>query len=388
MQAVDLVVVHRHPGQRARAPIPAARRRSASAPATCPVIIDETADLADAADKIARSKIFDNATSCSSENAVVILDAVYEEAIAALSGAGGYLCSAGRARSGCRRRCPGRQAQPRPDRAGRRRARRRESACRRRRGARFFMVEETGVGRDHPFSGEKLSLVLAVYRAHDFDHAKARLPGDPRRTRATAIPVGIHTSDGARARARRGARRGPRAGQPGAHLRQRRRLRQRAAVHAVHGLRHLGRQQHLREPELPALHQHHPPRDHDPRGQAERGGAVRPVLASATADELRGTRGKPLLAAAGIAVPAGGWSREPRAAAARGREARALRRQGAGRRRQARQGGRHQGRRRRRPRREAAARGDPRHRRSAATRSERLLVERRSPSRASSTPRC
>ena len=41
-----------------------------------PVIIDSTADLDDAAEKITASKIFDNSTSCSSENAVVILDDV------------------------------------------------------------------------------------------------------------------------------------------------------------------------------------------------------------------------------------------------------------------------------------------------------------------------
>ena len=41
-----------------------------------PVIIDESAELADAAEKIAASKCFDNATSCSSENALVILDSV------------------------------------------------------------------------------------------------------------------------------------------------------------------------------------------------------------------------------------------------------------------------------------------------------------------------
>ncbi len=58
-----------------------------------PVIIDETADLDDAAAKITASKIFDNATSCSSENAVIVLDAVYEDAIAALQRAGGWRCS-------------------------------------------------------------------------------------------------------------------------------------------------------------------------------------------------------------------------------------------------------------------------------------------------------
>ncbi|MDH3472289.1 MAG: aldehyde dehydrogenase family protein, partial [Rhodospirillales bacterium] len=58
-----------------------------------PVVIDETADLADAAGKIMASKCFDNATSCSSENALVILDRVYDRAIAALESAGGYLAT-------------------------------------------------------------------------------------------------------------------------------------------------------------------------------------------------------------------------------------------------------------------------------------------------------
>jgi sulfoacetaldehyde dehydrogenase len=33
------------------------------------------------------------------------------------------------------------------------------------------MVEETGTGRTYPFSGEKLSPVLTIYRAPDFDGA-------------------------------------------------------------------------------------------------------------------------------------------------------------------------------------------------------------------------
>jgi sulfoacetaldehyde dehydrogenase len=35
----------------------------------------------------------------------------------------------------------------------------------------FLMVEEDGIGENYPFSREKLSPVLAVYRARDFDHA-------------------------------------------------------------------------------------------------------------------------------------------------------------------------------------------------------------------------
>ena len=58
-----------------------------------PVIIEKTANLDDAAEKICASKIFDNSTSCSSENSVVIEDAIYDQAIAALERAGGYMCS-------------------------------------------------------------------------------------------------------------------------------------------------------------------------------------------------------------------------------------------------------------------------------------------------------
>ena len=54
-------------------------------------IIDETADLKQAAAKIAASKTFDNATSCSSENAVIILRKVYDNALRALEQEGGLL---------------------------------------------------------------------------------------------------------------------------------------------------------------------------------------------------------------------------------------------------------------------------------------------------------
>src|SRR5439155_1646912 len=47
-----------------------------------PVIIDTSADLADAAHKIMLSKTFDHATSCSSENALVIGEEIYDMAIA------------------------------------------------------------------------------------------------------------------------------------------------------------------------------------------------------------------------------------------------------------------------------------------------------------------
>ena len=55
-------------------------------------IIDETADLDTAAEMIVRSKAFDNATSCSSENSVVLIDAIYEPAMEALKSHGAVCC--------------------------------------------------------------------------------------------------------------------------------------------------------------------------------------------------------------------------------------------------------------------------------------------------------
>ena len=73
------------------------RARTAGTPAVAvgagnvTVIVDETANLAQAAEKIRASKCFDNATSCSSENAVVVVDAVYDAFVAAMAEAGGAL---------------------------------------------------------------------------------------------------------------------------------------------------------------------------------------------------------------------------------------------------------------------------------------------------------
>lgn len=164
-----------------------------------PVIIDETADLDDAAVKITASKTFDNATSCSSENSLTIVDAVYEDALTALGRAGGYRCTAeetrriesilwqnGKLNRDLIARDSGVLAAAfgLPEAA---------------KSARFFMVEETGIGRDHPFSGEKLSLVLTVYRAADIGAAttivRAVLDHQGR-----GHSCGIHTRDVSRAR--------------------------------------------------------------------------------------------------------------------------------------------------------------------------------------------
>jgi sulfoacetaldehyde dehydrogenase len=164
-----------------------------------PVIIDETADLDDAARKICASKTFDNATSCSSENAVVIVDAVYEQAMAALERAGGYLASAAEKDRIERALWPdGRLSRTLIARDADVLAR----GCSLpapAMGKRFFMVEETGVGRGHPFSQEKLALVLAVYRARDFEAAVARVK-EILAHQGRGHSCGLHTRDMSRGR--------------------------------------------------------------------------------------------------------------------------------------------------------------------------------------------
>jgi sulfoacetaldehyde dehydrogenase len=163
-----------------------------------PVIIDTSADLDDAAAKIRDSKIFDNATSCSSENSVVIPEAIYEDAIAALERAGGWRATEYKDRieaalwpdGKLSRHLIATDADVFADGAGLP-----EEA----KGAKFFLVEDEGIGKGHPFSGEKLSLVLTVYRAKDWPDAK-RIVRKVLDHQGRGHSTGIHTQDMARAR--------------------------------------------------------------------------------------------------------------------------------------------------------------------------------------------
>ncbi|HEX4885835.1 MAG TPA: aldehyde dehydrogenase family protein [Casimicrobiaceae bacterium] len=165
-----------------------------------PVIVDETADVAAAARKIAASKTFDNATSCSSENSVVVVDAVAEALLAALAGEGGVLLDADEtarlqaAMFGDGTLSPSVVAQPAPA-IARLAGLARDAAC----GARFLIVDGGGVGPGHPFSGEKLSPVLALYRVPDFD-AAAALVARILDYQGAGHSVGLHSADDARAR--------------------------------------------------------------------------------------------------------------------------------------------------------------------------------------------
>ncbi len=134
------------------------------------VIVDETADLAAAAAKITASKTFDNATSCSSENAIVVVDAVYDDFVAALAAEGGALVPADQADGIITKLWPdghlnraviAQDAEPMIAALG--------MTGEVPQDTRFLAVETDGIGPDHPLSGEKLSRVAALYRARDFD---------------------------------------------------------------------------------------------------------------------------------------------------------------------------------------------------------------------------
>ena len=135
-------------------------------------IVDTSADLRLAALDIARSKTFDNASSCSSENSLVILDAVYEQTLCALIEAGGVLLDGEQKQAlqallwqdgKLNPQVMAHSAQQIATLAG----------LKLEQPAQFLMVKESGCGADYPFSGEKLSPVLSIYRASDFTEACA-----------------------------------------------------------------------------------------------------------------------------------------------------------------------------------------------------------------------
>jgi len=138
-------------------------------------IVDETADLKAAASKIMLSKTANNSTSCSSENAVAIQESVYDNMIEALKSEGGYLCTDDEREELRKAMWPdgktlnreifGRSAShiasiagiDIPD------------------DIKFIMVLGEKIGPEDMFSGEKLSLVLTVWRWNDFDEMLGRL---------------------------------------------------------------------------------------------------------------------------------------------------------------------------------------------------------------------
>ena len=134
------------------------------------ITVDDTADLDEAAEKIRISKTLDLAASCSSDNSVILLDAIYDRMLEKLVHQGGHIVSEDEKRklqdviwvNGAINANV--VAQPAEKIAG-------MAGFGLPEGKLFFIVPETGAGPDYPFSGEKMTVTMALYRAKDLDHA-------------------------------------------------------------------------------------------------------------------------------------------------------------------------------------------------------------------------
>jgi sulfoacetaldehyde dehydrogenase len=137
------------------------------------ITVDETADLDDAAEKIRISKTLDFAASCSADNSVLLVDAIYDEMLGRLKAQGGHVLDAEEKAKlqdvlwidgALNARVV---AQPPEAIAG-------MAGFEIPEGTKFFIVPETGAGPDFPFSGEKLTVTMALYRVKDIDEAIAK----------------------------------------------------------------------------------------------------------------------------------------------------------------------------------------------------------------------
>ncbi len=136
------------------------------------MVIDETADIVEAAHNTRISKTSDFGSGCSADGNIVLQDSIYEAMLAALINEGGYLCNAQEKvlleaalwdGDGNRRletvACP-------PQKTAALAGFSVADDCR------FLMVENHNqIGNAHNFSREKLTTVMALYRYGDFSEA-------------------------------------------------------------------------------------------------------------------------------------------------------------------------------------------------------------------------
>ncbi|NYT80804.1 aldehyde dehydrogenase family protein [Alcaligenaceae bacterium] len=155
-------------------------------------IVDATADLAAAAERIMLSKTFDNATSCSSENSVVVDDAVADGLIAEFAKLGAPLLAPDEKSSLQSAMWPdGRLSGALTAKAADHIAAAAGLTRPEMSAARTLVVEESGFGPEHPFSGEKLSPVLTLYRSRDREHA-AQIVASIYAYQGAGHSVGLH----------------------------------------------------------------------------------------------------------------------------------------------------------------------------------------------------
>lgn len=134
------------------------------------ITVDETANLDEAAEKIRVSKTLDLAASCSADNSVLAVDAIYDDLVDKLVAEGGHVAAPGdyekiaavlwkdgvlNTQAVVKKPqvlCQMAGVEIPEDRL-------------------FIIMPEDGVGPEHPYSGEKLSAIIALYRVGNIDEA-------------------------------------------------------------------------------------------------------------------------------------------------------------------------------------------------------------------------
>ena len=135
------------------------------------MVIDETADIVEAARNTVLSKTNDHGSGCSADGNLIVDSTIYDALLAELQRQGGYLVNAEEKEQLARaywddhgRRTSDTIARPAKavaDKAG----------IALPAGKTFFLVEQSQIGRQHPYSTEKLGVVLAVFKYRGFDDA-------------------------------------------------------------------------------------------------------------------------------------------------------------------------------------------------------------------------
>jgi sulfoacetaldehyde dehydrogenase len=159
-------------------------------------VVDETADLDDAAGAIATAKTFDYATSCLADNAVIAESRIYDDLVQRLVVHGAHICTADEKQALRQVMWPNGGEIPALDVIAKSATRIAELAgitvpqeCR------YLVVEEDRVGPEHPFSGEKLSVVLALYRYEGGIKSAVDLVNDITSYQGLGHTCGIHTTN-------------------------------------------------------------------------------------------------------------------------------------------------------------------------------------------------
>ena len=135
------------------------------------MVIDETADVVEAARNSAISKTNDHGSGCSADGNLVVDHTIYDAMIAQLQREGGYLVDA-QQKEQLRRAYWDEEGRRTADTIARPAA---AVAAKANidlpAGKSFFIVPEEHIGKQHPYSTEKLGVVLAVFKANGFDDA-------------------------------------------------------------------------------------------------------------------------------------------------------------------------------------------------------------------------